>query len=319
MINTLLRMLSQIVETVLRGVVFNFRKFLLGSVLLLSIYFYQYGIQPAYHQIFCGTTALAYCIGWWQMNSPSSTIPDDELFKQPPPAEDCPICMIPLPILLSGSKYKICCGKWICSGCIYAVGMIDIKEQKEQKCPFCRTPAPKTDEEVVRRVKKRMKVDDAVAIYNLACFYYDGDYGLAQDRAKTLELWHRAAELGNAKSYYSIGADYYEGNGVERDEKRANHYWELSAMGGLVNARHNLGCSDGRAGNMDRALKHFMIAAGSGFTPSLEQIKQMFMSGHATKDDYEKALQAYQAYLVEIKSAQRDQAAAAFDDAYKYY
>ena len=163
-----------------------------------------------------------------------------------------------------------------------------------------------------------MEVDDAEAIYNLGCCYSDGMYGLPQDHAKALELWHRAAELGNATSYYSIGVAYYDGNGVERDEKKAMHYWELAAMGGHVDARHNLGVFEGRAGNMDRALKHYMIAAGCGYTDSLEKIKQMFMNGDATKDDYAKALRAYQANLVEIKSPQRDEAAA-FDDDYKYY
>ena len=78
-------------------------------------------------------------------------------------------------------------------------------------------------------------------------------------------------------------------------------------------------CPSGvRARNMDRALKHFMIAAGSGITDSLEIIKQMFINGDATKDDYAKALQAYQAYLVEIKSPQRDEAAASIEN-FKYY
>ena len=37
----------------------------------------------------------------------------------------------------------------------------------------------------------------------------------------------------------------------------------------------------------------------------------MYGYGHATKDDYAEALQSYQAYLDEVKSDQRDQAAAA--------
>ena len=44
----------------------------------------------------------------------------------------------------------------------------------------------------------------------------------------------------------------------------------------------------------------------------------MYMHGDATKDDYIKALQARQAYLDEIKSGQRDEAAACDDDC-KYY
>jgi len=43
----------------------------------------------------------------------------------------------------------------------------------------------------------------------------------------------------------------------------------------------------------------------------------MYSKGHATKADYTKALQSYQAYLDEIKSDQRDKAAAAHDS-FKY-
>ena len=69
---------------------------------------------------------------------------------------------------------------------------------------------------------------------------------------------------------------------------------------------------------MGRAIKHYMIASRSGYADSLEHIKQLYSNGHATKEDYTKALQFYQAYLGEIKSAQRDEAAAAHED-YRYY
>ena len=133
-----------------------------------------------------------------------------------------------------------------------------------------------------------------------------------------LELYHQAAKLGNAKSYYNMACAYITGNGVERDEKKAKHYYELAAMGGDEQARHHLFNLEGCAGNMDRALKHLMISAGLGYSDSLEQIKLLFKNGLVIKDDYAKALQAYQAHLNEIKSPQRDEAAA-FHDAHKYY
>ena len=161
---------------------------------------------------------------------------DIELFKQPPPHEDCPICMLLLPSLFTGSKYSACCGKIICSGCIHAVekrdGGIGI-------CPFCRTPSPATDE-AAEQIKKRAELDDADGIYSLGVCYSRGLHGLPQDYNKALELYHRAAELGHATSYYSIGISYLNGYGVERDEKKAIHYWELAAMGGDTDARHNL-------------------------------------------------------------------------------
>lgn len=45
-------------------------------------------------------------------------------------------------------------------------------------------------------------------------------------------------------------------------------------MMGHVMARHNLGNNEGRLGNMDRALKHFMIAVEFGMSHSLQEIKQ---------------------------------------------
>ena len=240
---------------------------------------------------------------------------DEKLFKQPPPAEDCPICMLLLPSLVTGSKYSACCGKRICSGCIYAV---KTRDGGVGLCPFCRTPTPTSKEILLEQVNKRVEVDDAEAIRNLGDCYSEGSHGLPQDRSKALELWHQAAKLGNAKSYYSIGNSYLQGNGVGRDEKKSMHYYELAAMEGHAMARHNLGCFEARTHNWDRALKHFMIAVGFGYTRSLENIKLVFMDGGATKDNYAKALQAYQAYLVEIKSPQRDEAAAAHED-YTYY
>ena len=155
---------------------------------------------------------------------------DIELFKQPPPREDCPICMLPPPPLESGSRYKSCCGKAICSGCIHAV---EIRDKGVGLCPFCRTPAPYSDEENVRRLKKRVEVGDAQALSGLGCFYDLGRYGLPRDTTKARELYHRAGELGLAKAYFNIGNTYHHGRGVERDEKKTNHYYELAAMGGM--------------------------------------------------------------------------------------
>ena len=61
-----------------------------------------------------------------------------------------------------------------------------------------------------------------------------------------------------------------------------------------------------------------MIAAGSGEKRSLDIIQKMFKKGVATKEDYTQALRAYQAYLGEIKSPQRDEAATFNEQYYKY-
>ena len=239
---------------------------------------------------------------------------NDALFTQPPPLEECPICFLRVPILNLGKRYQTCCGKVICSGCIHAGAMVGA----DQLCPFCRTPATTSDDEMIERMKKLTEVDDAQAIHELGRFHSEGRYGLQHDMDRALELWHRAGKLGNPVSYYNIGNAYLYGMGVGRDMKKATHYHELAAIRGYVRSRHSLGIFEGNARNINKALKHFMIAAGDGSNESLKTILRMYRDGYATKDDYAKALNAYQAYLVEIKSDDRDKAAA-FDDEYKYY
>jgi len=240
---------------------------------------------------------------------------DEKLFKQPPPREDCLICMIRMPILNTGRGYYTCCGKTICCGCVYANAKIDLKKQL---CPFCRTPNSISDKEMMKNLENRMESNDKEAIYNIGCGYYRGKYGYPQNQVKALELWHRAGELGHAKSYHNLACLYTLGEGVQEDEKKATHYFELAAMGGDAMARHSLACLEGKSGNTDRALKHFMILARGGLSTSLDKIKVLFTHGHATKEDYINALRAHQAYLDEIKSVQRDEAAA-HDEQYKYY
>ena len=244
---------------------------------------------------------------------------DEKLFKQPPPKEDCPLCFVRLPTLGTGIKYKPCCGKVICSGCSYAP-VYDNQGNKVAKrtCPFCRTPPPTDNKEIIERLQKRVEVNDSIAILNQGNYYRDGTNGYPQDYTKALELWHRAAELGYTGAYCRIAYAYSNGEGVDVDKMKAKHHYELAAMGGDEVARSNLGINEAQAGNLDRAIKHWMIAVSIGDAPSLDRIKQLYTNGYATKDDYTKALQFYQAYLGEIKSAQRDKAAAARED-YRYY
>ena len=241
---------------------------------------------------------------------------DIELFKQPPQNKDCPICFMLLPLMDTGRRYNSCCGKSVCSGCVHAV-TISVKGVPPL-CPFCRTQVPSLEKEALNRIKKRVEAGDANALFGLGSYHFKGLYGLPQDINRASELFLRAGELGCAEAYFNIGNSYRIGRVLERDDAKANHYYALAAMEGGVNARHNLGVYEDDAGNWDRALKHYMISAGSGYDGSVENIKLMFMDGHATKEDYANALQSYQKYLDEIKGEQRD-AAAAFDDRYKYY
>jgi len=75
----------------------------------------------------------------WNMNK--MVISDEKLFADPPPREDCPICMQPIPSALGLCKvytaYQPCCGKILCNGCIMEAGEEMDKGNLKPWCPFC--------------------------------------------------------------------------------------------------------------------------------------------------------------------------------------
>ena len=153
---------------------------------------------------------------------------DQKLFKQPLPLDDCPICFVRLPTLGTGRRYQTCCGKIICMGCYYAPVYDDQGNVVVEKvCAFCRTVAPKSNDEAVKRLNKFVEAGDPIAIYTVGCCYRDGTNGFPQDYTKALELYHRAGKLGSAESNNNIGVAYDNGRGVEVDKKKAVHYFEL--------------------------------------------------------------------------------------------
>jgi len=207
-------------------------------------------------------------------------------------------------------SYMACCGKGICDGCIYA----DSKaSSNEPACPFCRELVAWDEEEAIQRIKSRVTVNDAEAMHQLGCHYYNGAMGLPQDMTKAVELWFQAAELGSNVAHSALGLSYYAGEGVEIDMKKSNYHFEIAAMAGNEEARHNLGIFEAESGNMNRAIKHWMISATAGNDLSMKEIKEALGLGygHVTKDEYEKTLRGFIVSVKETRSEDRDNAAAA--------
>jgi len=217
---------------------------------------------------------------------------DEKLFREIE-REECPICMLTLPIDgYQTSMFKTCCGKRICMGCVRAMKMSEGKDL----CAFCRTPTTYSNEENISRTKNLMDNGNANAFNQIASYYERGDYGLPQDTEKANELYLKAGELGCAAGYYNLGNAYYCGRGVELDMKKAKKYWELAAMNGNVFARYNLGGMEWQAGNRQRSVKHKIIAAKTGHEEALHAVTDVYENevGLVTKEEYADTLRAYQ-------------------------
>jgi TPR repeat protein len=107
---------------------------------------------------------------------------------------------------------------------------------------------------------KRVETNDAASMFLLGNFYQHGSEGLQQDHAKAMDLYTKAADLGNNNARYSL-ADVYEGEG---ELKKAKFHFEAAAIAGDEASRCNLGNVEVKSGNIERAIKHWSIGASAG-------------------------------------------------------
>ena len=162
--------------------------------------------------------------------------------------------------------------------------------------------------EVLTSVQARVQSKDPDAMKYLGDLYRQGLRGLERNMPRAVELWTEAAELGSVDSYYHLGLCYTNGDGIAQNVARGVSFYEKAAMMGHPEARHNLSSYEIRRGNYDRSVRHLLISAKMGYTLSLEEIKEFFRLGYATKAQYGEALKGYQDALEEMKSPEREEA-----------
>ena len=232
-----------------------------------------------------------------------------------PPREECPICMQVLPIPARLQTYFPCCGKTICCGCDHQ-HLMKIKERakREQKrqqvtCPFCRTSVPRSDEDYLVNLRKRVELNDPDALCLMALHYGYGHYGLPVDQTKCIELLREAADgLGDPEAQYQLGDFHCFGKmGLEQNEEESLRYTKKAAECGHLLARHNLGCTENENGDIVAAMPHWRLSASGGNKKSMGALIGRFENGLLHHGDLAETLQAMYAARAEMRSKDRDQ------------
>ena len=162
---------------------------------------------------------------------------------------------------------------------------------------------PETDEEVDAMRMKRVEKNDPVAMLQMGNVRHDeGDYKSA------FEYFTKAAELGDAVAHYNLSVMYHLGQGVEKDEKKKGYHLEKAAIGGHVSARHHLGYHEANNGRLERAVKHWIIAANMGLDESLKVLGELNAMGLVKKVALTVTRHTHQDAVDAPKSPQREQA-----------
>ena len=223
------------------------------------------------------------------------------------PREECPICMRVLPIRAKLQTYHACCGKRVCRSCDY---QHEIKSGGggRRTCAFCRTAVPKSGEEIMVQLRKRVELQDPAALYNLALWYDKGRYGLPVDQTRCIELLRESADLEYPPALGILGVFHKFGQmGLEENLEEAIKYTEKAAEGGDLDARYNLGCAVYANGDHVAAMRHWRQSAPGGLKASMGALIECFEEGSLHHGDLAKSLQAFHRARAEMKSEDRDQ------------
>jgi hypothetical protein len=242
---------------------------------------------------------------------------DPELWKPHPPREECPVCLVPLPLVNDRASYWSCCGMIFCEACknenARALHITNRKRKDEElppmegSCAFCRVPVSKSGPESIKRLEERIdKKGDLRAMLMLAKMHREGAQGLAQDNAKGLELYQRAADLGLPVALLTLGYYFLVGlPGIIQDEEKARLYFEAAAKKGEVQARFDLGQLEEECHNYDLAIKHFKLAATAGQEDAMKELWKYFPS-KLDKAELEETLRAHKEACDDMNSEERE-------------
>jgi len=103
-----------------------------------------------------------------------------------------------------------------------------LEENLEESCPFCRHPAPDSDDEIKKDLMRRIEVNDPAAMRHMGtCCHQKEDYGLS------FEYYTKAAELGDATAHYLLSCMYHARKGVRRDKRRRFIIWKKLLLVGI--------------------------------------------------------------------------------------
>ena len=137
---------------------------------------------------------------------------------------------------------------------------------------------------------------DVKSQYNLGAAYATGK-GVPEDDREAVKWFRMAAEQGLADAQGSLGFMYANGTGVPENDREAVKWFRMAAEQGLAIAQFNLG--DAYANGMgvpedDReAVKWFRMAAEQGLAFAQSALGFMYATGRGVPEDNREAVEWY--------------------------
>jgi TPR repeat protein len=139
-----------------------------------------------------------------------------------------------------------------------------------------------------------------------------GEMGLKQDKEEGLKWYHRAVEAGSGASAGILGTVYHEGDDVDKDDDKALEYFQKAAD--LIQSNIPTFTLISRfhmsIGEIEESMLNLRKAVMCGMSDDwlFEMLRNCFILGFITKDEYAYTLREHQTAYNEMESKSRERA-----------
>ena len=139
----------------------------------------------------------------------------------------------------------------------------------------------------------------------LAVSLFAGEFEQAMEAYKrgsfieALNGFYILAKNGDAKAQYNVGLMYANGQGGQKDIRKAMSWYEKAAQQDLASAQYNLATLYQAAGELDphaytKAAYWYEKAANSGMMQAFNNLAALYLEGQGVKKDPQKALMLFE-------------------------
>jgi TPR repeat protein len=154
------------------------------------------------------------------------------------------------------------------------------------------------DTSLIAGLERLAKSGDAEAIYHLGMAYQTGS-GVAEDHAKALDAFRKAATLGDSLASYKLGC-YYAGQGaglVEPDPTLALRYKLVAAKAGYALAQQDVGILYAQAGDVPAGLAWIERSAAQGWSGALMTLASVYNGAEGVTRDPARTVAYFRLFL----------------------
>ena len=162
------------------------------------------------------------------------------------------------------------------------------------------------DAGLIPSLEKLAEAGNAEAIYHLGMAYQTGS-GVAEDPAKALDAFRKAAALGDPLASYKLGC-YYDGQGaglVEPDSKLALEYKLVAAKAGYALAQQDVGVLYARSGDVPAGLNWVAQSAAQGWSGGLMTLASVYNGAPGVEPDPAKTAAYFRLFLARSEASDK--------------